>query len=323
VNADDFDAKSFSQWIDLDEGQLYYIEAQLVQGGGEVHLTVGFEVAPDTPIADHPLSKKQKHAFTISQAEGVLKRDTTTVTITGAASWSGNYTLALAKPAGGEGDPELYMAGGITLGGSAQNLKDKIAGFYHEVWGAAIDVQMECFDANAALMADCDAVEVTVTGAECLDVEGDTVACDSPDVEQTVPTTTETPLLESKVYTITVLKSIPAPSCTLILVAGTAADVTVVAPSVDDGTTSSAPLTGSYWIRCYDQDGYPHETPPIGWGANRHHVQATLTAHCPFLRDGVEVLDGDLFQYNEDGIDFIISFPRIVGELPLFEVWTE
>jgi hypothetical protein len=58
VNHEDFDANSYSQWLELVGGQQYYIESQLKQGGGGVHLTVGFEVAPTNPIVDHPMQKK-------------------------------------------------------------------------------------------------------------------------------------------------------------------------------------------------------------------------------------------------------------------------
>lgn len=41
------------------------------------------------------------------------------------------------------------------------------------------------------------------------------------------------------------------------------------------------------------------------------------------MRDSFEVLHGDQFQYNEDGIDFIIDFYRVAGELQLFEIIPE
>lgn len=58
VNSEEFQADMFSQWIHLDEGQLHYIETSFYQGGGGLHLTVGFEVEPDTPISNHPMQKR-------------------------------------------------------------------------------------------------------------------------------------------------------------------------------------------------------------------------------------------------------------------------
>jgi hypothetical protein len=57
--------------------------------------------------------------MTISQGDGVLKRDTTKITVSRASEWSGEYVLAFAKPADDEGHIELYMASEIEVGGSA------------------------------------------------------------------------------------------------------------------------------------------------------------------------------------------------------------
>jgi len=96
VNADDFKDSMFTEWISLTGGQLYYMEAQLRQGWGEVHLTVGAEINPTVPIPDHPMQKKQKHSFSISQPEDAVKRDTTKIIVSNAATWSSqtNYTIA-------------------------------------------------------------------------------------------------------------------------------------------------------------------------------------------------------------------------------------
>jgi hypothetical protein len=133
------------------------------------------------------------------------------------------------------------------------------------VWGAAISVTEECFDAEAVLMEDCFATstEEVTTLTDCLDIDGNSLYpdCSSPDVHEEI-TTTETfytPLIESKTYTITVLKSITDPSCTSMQVLGDA-PTTIVYPNEEGGTLSSGPISGSYFIRGYDPSGTPCET---------------------------------------------------------------
>jgi hypothetical protein len=99
VNSENFDDYFYSQWMNLTGGQLYYIETRLGQGAGEVHLTVGVEINPVTPIPDHPMQRSQQQSFKIAQDEANVKFDTTKIILTDAANWSGTYTLALAKPA--------------------------------------------------------------------------------------------------------------------------------------------------------------------------------------------------------------------------------
>jgi hypothetical protein len=112
---------------------------------------------------------------------------------------------------------------------------------------------MECFDSQGDLLVDengnqdCDLAHVTVTVDDCLDAEGNSLmpGCDPNFVVDEVTTTTSTPLIESKVYTITVLKSITGRSCENVIVAGMfGGEVAVELPSVEDGTTSSAPISG-------------------------------------------------------------------------------
>lgn len=152
--------------------------------------------------------------------------------------------MGLNKPADNEGNIETYFAEEITVGGSAHDLWSKIQPFYHQVWGANIEVVEECFDVNGLPMDNCDAVDVTDTVEDCLDDQGVSYFpnCEDPMVTNTVTTTTETPLIDSKIYTITVLKSIPAASLESYYIIGTTANIQVVLPSVDAGTTSSKPL---------------------------------------------------------------------------------
>lgn len=128
---------------------------------------------------------------------------------------------------------------------------------------------MECFDVEGLPMVDadgnqdCEAVDVTVTVDDCLDANGVSLmpGCDPLLVAEELTTETATPRIESKVYTVTVLKSITGPSCETIVVAGMfGGEITVVTPSVDAGTTSSKPISGSYFLKCYDFDGNPHYT---------------------------------------------------------------
>jgi len=154
------------------------------QGNGWVHLTVGVEIEPSTPIADHPMQKKQKHSIKISQGPDVLKLDTTKITVSNAAAWSGNYTLALAKLADENGHIEMYMAEGIIPGGSASNMWHALIHYYRQVWGSEIDVTEECFDVNGALLVnnngdmDCEKTEISHVVSDCLDSDGNSLLPD-------------------------------------------------------------------------------------------------------------------------------------------------
>jgi hypothetical protein len=133
-----------------------------------------------------------------------------------------------------------------------------------------------------------------------------------------------TKLIESKVYTVTVLKSITGPSCDNVIVAGLfGGSVTVTLPSEEDGTLSSMPISGEYFLICYDHDDNPHYTTPLHWTWNAGHVHGKLIEACPFLRDGIFVSEGWEHLYNENGIDFTISYPFINGSLKPIEIWPE
>lgn len=243
------------------------------------------------------MQKTQIHSFKISQDPDVLKFDTTKIVLTKAAEWSGNYTLAMAKPADENGDINLYKAIGITTGGSAMNLKDKIAGFYREVWGSDIRVEEECFDAADQLlideetgMQDCDKASISEAVDYCIDINDEIIDCSSSDVAEEIKSTVSTELIESKIYTVTVLKSITAPSCESVIVAGNyGGNIEVILPNEEDGTTSSSPLSGSFFIICYDFNDIPHYTDKLGWWVNEHHIREALIKACPFLRDSITV----------------------------------
>ena len=46
--------KVFTEWITLEGGQHYFVEATLGQGVGGLHIDVGMEVVPDVIPAEHP-----------------------------------------------------------------------------------------------------------------------------------------------------------------------------------------------------------------------------------------------------------------------------
>ena len=51
----------FSQWVDLVEGQMYYIEASHIVDKGTHHLTVGVEIEGSSGVGvNHPKTKPQR-----------------------------------------------------------------------------------------------------------------------------------------------------------------------------------------------------------------------------------------------------------------------
>lgn len=115
------------------------------------------------------------------------------------------------------------------MGGSTNNLRNIIKGYYHQVWGSEIEVTEECFDVDGQLLLneagdqDCNKAETEVTVTDCFDSNGASLfpECDSDEVADTETVLTSYPLIDSKVYTIKVLKPIgTTPSCDNIIVAG-------------------------------------------------------------------------------------------------------
>jgi hypothetical protein len=158
----------------------------------------------------------------------------------------------------------------IEMGGSTNNLRNIIKDYYHQVWSSEIEVTEECFDVDGQLLLneagdqDCNLAETEETVTDCFDSSGASLfpECDSGEVADTETVMTSYPLIDSKVYTIKVLKPIGNnPSCDNIIVAGLfGGNIEVILPDESEGTTSSNPITGSYYLICYDLDGNPHAT---------------------------------------------------------------
>jgi hypothetical protein len=110
-------------------------------------------------------------------------------------------------------------------------------------------------------------------------------------------------------------KSITDVSCTNILVVGAyGGTITATLPSDADGQLSSAPLTGSYFLRCYDLAGNPHDTTVLPWYSNLYAVKDALVAACSDYRDSITVAWNSAdFSYIENGISYTVDFPLVAG----------
>lgn len=85
------------------------------------------------------------------------------------------------------------------------------------------------------------------------------------------------------IYTIEVPTAISQPSVENIMLIPmtTSSDIEFVY-SVDL-QLSSPPLTGSFWLKCYDTEGNWYSTQDISIGSNANWIRSILQADCPFL----------------------------------------
>lgn len=112
---------------------------------------------------------------------------------------------------------KFFPSEAIKAGCSANDLKGKIRGFYRQDWGTDPSVTLKCYEANAGPETDC---------------AGSTV--------------------HEYRYTIETPKSISVPSTTSINAVNVDSQATIRTKIPQDVQLSSAPLTGFYFLECYD-----------------------------------------------------------------------
>jgi hypothetical protein len=91
----------------------------------------------------------------------------------------------------------------------------------------------------------------------------------------------------------------------LLVGVGTTATTSVDLPSV---SPSSAPLSGSFTIKCANPDGTTNTTEEIPSTAYPNTISNAINTACPLLRDKYEIWDGFSFNWYTDGRDIYITF---------------
>lgn len=161
----------------------------------------------------------------------------------------GLYTLMFLHPTKGT----WIKSEMITSGADAATFKAAIQGYYQSVYGIAPSVTLTYYNL--------DIVE-TVEGADDVSI---------------------------LVYTIEVPTAINRPSVEYIMLVPLTTTSEIEFVYSVDIQLSSPPLTGSYWIKCYDTDGTWYSTQDIPIGSNANTVFNRLTTDCSFLKDKISV----------------------------------
>jgi hypothetical protein len=113
----------------------------------------------------------------------------------------------------------------------------------------------------------------------------------------------------TRVYTMQIRKLISTVSSSNILVAKTSTAATIKVDLPANVQTSSAPLRGSYKIKCIDPEGYESyskEIPYSQWDNWIGHL--TMVGGCDRLYDKIEVIEAGGFPYKDNGVKIWIRF---------------
>ena len=146
----------------------------------------------------------------------------------------GNFILALLSPGD---DMEYKYSKNITSGASANDVKNSIKDAYKRLFGVNPEVSKVCRDQS--------------------DIEVD---CDD-----------STASIKDHIYAIVIPKPITGPSTTQIILApiDTESTLSVILPGeFSPPKLSQPPLTGKYFIECYEADGLPRATNSLNYNSN-------------------------------------------------------
>ena len=154
----------------MEEGEYYYTESTLLNGGGYININIGMEIEPDVCPETHPNFERQVQQVSIGQT-GVLF-DTMTVTITD----SDDQTFRLRYQIPGTSD--LYQSEIIVAGGDANQFKDAIKEYYDDRFDFDPEVTRTYLDATGV-----ETSEVTTTVKYTIVVPVAIPADQSPSVE--------------------------------------------------------------------------------------------------------------------------------------------
>lgn len=93
----------------------------------------------------------------------------------------------------------------------------------------------------------------------------------------------------------------------------------------DDATSaevqlSNKPLEGNYFIECSDTKGNPFFTEEFRVTADANEVKKQLIKACPWLRDNITVYDARVHEHSVDGVEWILRFSGIKGQLNQFKI---
>ena len=123
------------------------------------------------------------------------------------------------------------------------------------------------------------------------------------------------------IYTITVPKSINRESCLNVMAVQNTTRSTFDWEYSGAVQLSTPPMTGQYFIECYDTSGNPYYTEDLSVGSDIGTISSALIAACPWLRDSFSIWHGSKYSHNVDGLDWKLFFSRVKGPLNQYKVY--
>ncbi len=176
---------------------------------------------------------------------------------------------------------QLWASAQLSTNATASQFEQAIKGFHSLVWGAPISVTKEMYDVNG-----------TVTTNQLSAVKN--------------------------VFTIYVHRSIPQPSTNYVNFQKISTKSQLQYKLPRDTVLSSAPLKGSFIIKCALPDGTVVPTEEIGARNETWRIRDKINAACPNFKEKYDIWDGGKYGYYEDGRELYFRFIGLNYDIPQF-----
>jgi hypothetical protein len=160
--------------------------------------------------------------------------------------------------------------GTISANSTAQQLKDKLSGWFSKNAGSDINVERFTYNSSG---------NITTNGTQWT----------------------------KSVYNITLKKLISGKSNSNMIVTKTGTAATInIAPSV---VTSGTPLGGKMRFKCLDSRGYTSYSQDVNYNAHEHTVKYAIMRGCAALNEKIDVWKArNAFDYAQNGVGFYVRY---------------
>ena len=246
-----------SDWIELEEGEFYKIEGFLLEYDGSDHFTVSVEFEMEDSTGHHH-ANKEVQILEVRQAG--MTQEKFRITVLGANG--SKYQVQFVNP---KHDPNnkhsqlIWKSGEIKDNYNIWQVRQQIVRYFSRIWGSDVSIELTYYDAD--------------------DVE----------VESSADAV-------KRVYTVTVVRLIGESSfvqATILPASGATSEITVEAPF----QSSTAAMTGSFYIACPNEDGSEFVTRDFGWNAWPPSIDLALQLDVPHAQLKTYVRDTGKYPY--------------------------
>lgn len=273
----------YSDWIQLTEGEQYYIYGKV----STERLTVAVEIKPDnatTPVEEHFNAMKAMHQISF---EHTFRPEMWEISINNPDA--GTYVMTLVDTET-KATPQVYTTETISASASASTLKTILNKFYSTVHGADVSVTTLFFDADANEVADAS------TAVQWKHV----ITCNKALAGYSSPSIMAQPRADLVKKT-----------------AATKAGIAIKLPS--EVQSSSTPFNGTMVITCTDNFNKEYESYPMKFDASTVGIEKAMQS-IPFLVDKVSIVHDGRFAYRANGISFSAIFNGLDYNPPLCHI---